>query len=900
MPYSKISHFICASLTTLWLTPTVAAELDPSFGLGGFTLSDLDRQRFTNDRANDIAVQPDGHILLAGAAISAVDDADQDMLVMRLRPDGSPDPGFGPVAPGAQVFAFNYGGEGRDVATAVGQQSAGRIIVAGTVDWAADDRDCMVIGLTPDGRLDPTFGLGGFAHIWLDVGGTGADECADLAILGDDSIVLAGQADTGARGLDVAVVKLTPDGQRDLSFGVGGKLTLDLALEDDKAQAVVFEPDGQRIVIAGTTGFEDTDYFAIRLLPDGRLDPSFGGGVVRADGLVGRPDELGDLTRLADGRYVLAGRSAYGALDWDLTAVRLLTDGRLDPSFGSAGRAHVYLDLGGIEEHTYSVIELPDRGLVLAGAADSDDGRLATAVRLSPDGLRAPRFFGGALAIEFEDMHPLPSTQAFYAMAMQPDGQLLLAGESTRSNPYDIDMVTARVDPQPDPLAHRVEWQWPAPAGEQIMTTPVVGNLNDDTQDGAIDFQDIPDIVFTTYQDPHYEGAGRLRALDGAHQQEMWAIDMVDGDPIAGTGGVAIADIDGDEAPEILVQGLSGDLLAVDHQGRPLWRCPAGPQAPGAVGYSAPSIADIDGDGRAEILLGNLVCDHQGARIEQTDLPTGRTGFLANIDDPADPMLAAPEIIDAAGVAEVGGGVRWSRVACRGPRCRLAGHPAIAQLDPPGPNSAANPHVRSLELITVSSGRVQAFNADGSNRWTAPLMGGTAGGPPTVADLDGDGYPEIGVASGTTFGVYDRNGWFLWGAPVHDPSTGGAAAMSADLDGDGRIEVLVADERDLWVFDGPTGAVVMHEPRHQSRTLHEYPVVADVDRDGQQEIVLASNGRKAGDFDGITVLGSASNGWAPGRPVWHQHAYRPCAIHDNLAVPARPACGPSPAAHTFR
>ncbi|MFN7147761.1 MAG: MopE-related protein, partial [Myxococcota bacterium] len=58
----------------------------------------------------------------------------------------------------------------------------------------------------------------------------------------------------------------------------------------------------------------------------------------------------------------------------------------------------------------------------------------------------------------------------------------------------------------------------------QIMMTPVVGNLTDDDADGDIDADDIPDVAFTTFASSGYASAGYLRVVSGDGAGDtLWA-----------------------------------------------------------------------------------------------------------------------------------------------------------------------------------------------------------------------------------------------------------------------------------------------------------------------------------------------------------------------------------------
>src|SRR3546814_11060166 len=73
----------------------------------------------------------------------------------------------------------------------------------------------------------------------------------------------------------------------------------------------------------------------------------------------------------------------------------------------------------------------------------------------------------------------------------------------------------------------------------------------------------------------------------------------------------------------------------------------------------------------------------------------------------------------------------------------------------------------------------------------------------------------------------------------------------------GRAEVVYSDEQTLWIYDGATGAVRWSRPMSSGTTI-EQPIVADVDGDGQAEIVVnLAGGRTAA---GIAHPGETGRG----------------------------------------
>jgi hypothetical protein len=154
-----------------------------------------------------------------------------------------------------------------------------------------------------------------------------------------------------------------------------------------------------------------------------------------------------------------------------------------------------------------------------------------------------------------------------------------------------------------------------------------------------------------------------------------------------------------------------------------------------------------------------------------------------------------------------------------------------------------------------------------------------------VADFDGDGEPEVGVASLSRYTVFDTDGTVMWSNTVSDYSSSQTGSSVFDFEGDGLAEVVYADEHTLWVFDGATGAVKMEQPGHASGTLMEYPLIADVDNDGTTEIIVASNNYTFAGWNGITVIGDAEESWMESRPIWNQYAYHITNVENDGSIP---------------
>ena len=199
----------------------------------------------------------------------------------------------------------------------------------------------------PGGRLDSLFGDQGIVKTHASTHPRGRSELYGLARQDNGRIVAAGLA-VGCGSLCFTVVRYLSDGRIDPSFGGEGKFgapgMVRLGLEVG-ANAVAILGDGRILVTGGGYGH----FVTIRLLPDGRLDRTFGrGGIVKTTVRVNweRPDRsITDLSREPKaivlgrgGRFTIAGGGTRGRG----LVIRYLGNGSLDRSYGQGGRIRIW------------------------------------------------------------------------------------------------------------------------------------------------------------------------------------------------------------------------------------------------------------------------------------------------------------------------------------------------------------------------------------------------------------------------------------------------------------------------------------------------------------------------------------------------------------------------------
>lgn len=407
---------------------------------------------------------------------------------------------------------------------------------------------------------------------------------------------------------------------------------------------------------------------------------------------------------------------------------------------------------------------------------------------------------------------------------------------------------------------------WSAdPTSNNVMMAPIVVSLNDDNGDGLINQDDVPDIVVITYASSY----GTLRAMSGADGSELW---NVVGQQLQLTGAVAAGDIDGDGIVEIIAP-TSNQLKAFENDGSLKWTSAS--LAGHMYGTSdAPAIADLDGDGSPEVLVGKAIL-----RADGTTRATGSQG-MAGVSGNVGTVVTAADL-DGDGTQEVVVGNAAYRpdgtsVFSNG---QPDGYVAVADFDLDGQ--------AEIVVVNSGVVRVQSNTGTVIWTATVSGASSGYGGPPTVADFDGDGYPEVGVAARSNYTVFDTDGRKLWERTTQDASSGNTGSAVFDFEGDGVAEAVYADETKLWVFDGPDGRVKLESTEHSNATWTEYPTIADVDADGHAEIVVANTNYTTG-HTGIYVFGDRDNTWRSGRKIWNQHSYSITNINDDGTIPARP------------
>jgi hypothetical protein len=420
------------------------------------------------------------------------------------------------------------------------------------------------------------------------------------------------------------------------------------------------------------------------------------------------------------------------------------------------------------------------------------------------------------------------------------------------------------------------------PENYQVSSIPIVVDLDDNC---------VPDVIFNSYIDGQAGGNGVLRALRGDTGEKMWSVldTMWETDS---TSNPAVGDIDDDGLPEVVACGEGKYLIAIDSDGTPLWKSDAfvGPRSSGSV-----AIANLDNDGPPEIVFGAAMFDNAGKLLyEGTAAGKGANGqgpisCIADLDGDG-----RPEVIGGRSAYKTTGTVAGNDFAgmemwTAASYMNNDGFCGVADF-----NSDLAP-----EVVLVANTRVHVINGQtGAVLATVAIPGAGRGGPPNIADFNGDGIRDIGVAGSSRYTVFLFDSGAntlstLWTANTEDDSSQVTGSSVFDFDGDGRYEVVYNDEAYIRIYPGVepdclmnppgpgcdknmTDAEVLFRDRNSSRTRTEYPVIADVDGDFKADIVFSTNNDTAASLvtdAGVEVFKDSLDNWVSTRPVWNQHTY---------------------------
>ncbi len=405
--------------------------------------------------------------------------------------------------------------------------------------------------------------------------------------------------------------------------------------------------------------------------------------------------------------------------------------------------------------------------------------------------------------------------------------------------------------------------------GGTVFGHPVVADLN-----WSAAYDQYKSIIYTSWNASTNQAWLYVVRYDGstASVAPGFPVPM----PTLCAGSPAVGDLDGDGIPEIVVPYGSnfrdpkiGGVRAIRRDGTRLWDYPSSNNPPsqdnpgfnyGVVG--APAIADIDGDGIVEVVWGSfdakvyVVDGRNGANkpgwpiFVRDDMWSSPALFDLDGDGKMEVIIGVDAHFEAAPYNTPDGGVlhvfRFNGTGTGGPGeipvAELPGFPvnydqvlfsspAVGDIDGDGKPEIVfgtgtfygNPPPCGSGIGSLRARRVYALKEDGSPAAGWPVVtDGEVATAPALADLDGDGIPEVivtdmdcsaGTAQNFNAYAFKGNGTRLFKTLVKSYfgfNLSAADPVVGDVLGDGKPEVLVPTSTEICVLSS-TGTQLTYD-----------------------------------------------------------------------------------------
>jgi uncharacterized delta-60 repeat protein len=284
--------------------------------------------------------------------------------------------------------------------------------------------------LDPNGIIPTSWGADGGQSRNIN-GQEGRPEHAkDLVVFSDNSVALVGNA-FGVADYDITVAKFRPDGSPDTDFGTDGFVQHEITGDDDVRAATLAAIGGQeKILIGGTDGNGDA-FVAMLNAVDGTPDSAFNTtGFVTVPGMLVVNDIIFNPTSL---KIIVAGQSQTG----DFAYAALTTAGSMATGVISQGPGEAHQ----VKHH------MPSGGYVIVGRGTSPSGWL---IVKTDSTLAIDTGFGSGTGMIVKDWGDPGSTHVAYAVAVQNDGKIVVAGSQGENYPTTGFARMLRIGPNGD------------------------------------------------------------------------------------------------------------------------------------------------------------------------------------------------------------------------------------------------------------------------------------------------------------------------------------------------------------------------------------------------------------------------------------------------------------------
>ncbi len=393
----------------------------------------------SDDQINDIAIQSNGKIVVAGYS-------DDKWIVARYNTGGALDGEFGKPKSGGsgrQGYQSSTGPNIRSIElTAVAIRPDEKIVVSGygisSLGGHVGESAMVMLGLEANGENDATSG----APLNFD---RFDDRSHGMALLDDGRVMLGGYINRGSVK-EFHLARYNANGSLDGDFGMAGEVTTSFG-SDDEARAVALQSDG-KIVAAGLASASGIYDFAVaRYTPNGTLDRNFGAILNQHDRSGKKTTDMGatDIAHAvaidSNNNIVVGGQAAN-----KFGVARYNKIGDPDTNFNTDGK--VTVNFGDGADHALAMAILANDRILLGGystntngtsGTNDDDKDIALAQLLSTGILPADFDTDGKVTTDFNSLD-----DSAQAIAMVSGGGLVAAGYATNDAGTPLDTTSTQ------------------------------------------------------------------------------------------------------------------------------------------------------------------------------------------------------------------------------------------------------------------------------------------------------------------------------------------------------------------------------------------------------------------------------------------------------------------------